>query len=207
MTRKVSDAQYTWEKIGTTAADLTGYAKSVTINGTTYSASAANAGVLDLGKVVKSIINGFGNGNNGLYISENSDDPGLYYVNIAAATPTQMGTSKMFTSKLSSTSSESDATDTAVSVKSAQAMYSSLAALANSKVSVKGNAYLNLAGLAVYTSYDYNNVEVSSENIRSINDGTTVIESANIIGVKDCTLVDKTNNTNYRIDTSIFAFD
>ena len=43
MTRKIGDgesATYAWEKIGTTAADLSGYAKTVTINGQTYNVTA-----------------------------------------------------------------------------------------------------------------------------------------------------------------------
>ena len=48
MTRKVSDTQYTWEKIGTTAADLSGYAKSVKINNNTSVTADNTTGVIDL---------------------------------------------------------------------------------------------------------------------------------------------------------------
>lgn len=76
---------------------------------------------------------------------------GFLYLGVASATDTVMGVSKMFTGDLSTTIS--NVTDTAVSVKSAQAMYSSLATLANSIVSsVKAGDYLNLAGLAVQTT-------------------------------------------------------
>lgn len=185
---------WAWEQIGTTEADLSDYARGIIVNNNTY-AVASQTGYINLGSFAKTVATGQANtlSNQSSVYGFIAED-GTLTLGIASATDSVMGVSKMFIGDLSPTN-DSTATDTAVSVKSAQEMYSSLAALANSKVSVKGNAYLNLAGLAVYTSYDYNNVAVSSENIRSINDGTTVIESANIIGVKDCTLVDKSNNT------------
>ena len=54
MTRKVSETEYTWEKIGTTAADLSGYAKTVKINGQSKSASANE---INLGTVVTGVYN------------------------------------------------------------------------------------------------------------------------------------------------------
>ena len=48
MTRKVSDTQYTWEKIGTTAADLSGYAKSVKISDTRTVSADNTTGAIDL---------------------------------------------------------------------------------------------------------------------------------------------------------------
>lgn len=146
---------YKWEQIGTSAANLSGYAKSVTINGTTYSASASNAGVLNLGTVVNSVsvggsVSSYEEGNVASLMGHISD--GSLYLGIASATQTLKGVSKLFYSDLSSTSSTSDAIDTAVSVKSAQAMYSSLATLTNSKISdVIADFYLSLAGFTVNT--------------------------------------------------------
>jgi hypothetical protein len=129
MTRKVGEgetATYTWEKIGTTAADLSGYAKSVTINGQTYTASASNAGALDLGTVVTSIEQATAAApEENLGTVHAHIQSGALYLGIASATSDKMGVSKMFTGDLSTTAST--VTDTAVSVKSAQAMYSSLA--------------------------------------------------------------------------------
>ena len=157
MTRKVGEgetATYTWEKIGTTAADLSGYAKSVKINGTTYTASAANAGALDLGTVVTDTYNSMASGTNSAAGQPNADsvyvgiNNGGIGIGIASATDSVMGVSKMFTGNL--TTAASTATDTAVSVKSAQAMYSSLATLANGKVaSVTAGEGDALTGLSV----------------------------------------------------------
>ena len=57
MTRKASETEYVWEKIGTTAADLTGYAKTITINGESKTVSS-NA--VDLGNVAISVTAGNG---------------------------------------------------------------------------------------------------------------------------------------------------
>lgn len=131
MTRQVSETEYTWEKIGTTAADLTGYAKSVTINGETYNVTANTVALGDsfVNKVAAAQATALAN-QGSVYANIATD--GTLTLGVASATETVMGVSKMFTGSLSTTSSETDATDTAVSVKSAQAMYSSLA---NGKVS------------------------------------------------------------------------
>lgn len=131
MTRQGSETEYTWEKIGTTAADLTGYAKSVTINGETYNVTANTVALGDsfVNKVAAAQATALAN-QGSVYANIATD--GTLTLGVASATETVMGVSKMFTGSLSTTSSETDATDTAVSVKSAQAMYSSLA---NGKVS------------------------------------------------------------------------
>ena len=159
MTRKVGEgetATYTWEKIGTTAADLSGYTKSVTINGRTYTATAANAGALDLGNVVVGTYNSMADGVT--YASEQPNRDSIYVgihengyigIGVASATDSVMGVSKMFTGNLSTAVSE--VVDTAVSVKSAQAMYSSLATLAGGKLAqIYGGDYLTLSALAVH---------------------------------------------------------
>ena len=193
MTRKIGDgetATYAWEKIGTTAADLTGYAKSITVNGTTYTASSNNINLT----VVSGIINPSGDGYNGLFVEPSAISPGLYYVSIAAASPTQMGTSKMFTGNL--TTAASTVTDTAVSVKSAQAMYSSLATLANSKVSSvtagEGDALTGLSvsvgGTATAPTISVTNGVINSGSLpatakvvaNGLIDGTDVIETEKI---------------------------
>lgn len=186
MTRKVGEgetATYTWEKIGTTAADLSGYAKSVKINGTTYT---ANAGALDLGTVVTSVsdsnhrydwngINFDGVVSSPIYTHIASD--GTLKQAISVATDTLMGVSKMFFGDLSSTSSTTDATDTAVSVKSAQAMYSTLATLANSKISdVTASAYLSLAGFSITTGYSSDNARMISAEV--VNSAVGSLQSA-----------------------------
>ena len=147
------------ERIGTTKTDLTGYAKSVTINGETYTATADNAGVLNLGTVVtKSVYNKVASQINGNYQSDsfpNNDsitthifDNGSIAIGIDSATDSVMGVSKMFTGDLTTT--DSTVVDTAVSVKSAQAMYSSLATLADSKLDhIEGGSYLALSALVV----------------------------------------------------------
>ena len=48
---------YSWERIGTTAADFTQYAKSVTVNGTTVEVATAT-GDINIGKVVSSVADG-----------------------------------------------------------------------------------------------------------------------------------------------------
>lgn len=129
-----------WEQIGTTTADLAGYASTVA---TGQATTLANQGSV-YGHIA---------------------DDGTLTLGVASATDSVMGVSKMFTGNLSSTSSSTDAKDTAVSVKSAQAMYSSLATLADSKVAgVVANFYLGLAGIAVTES---NNVVTISDTFVS----------------------------------------
>ena len=156
MTRKVGEgetATYTWEKIGTTAADLSGYAKSVTINGTKYEATAANAGALNLGTVVngigynKTASNTSAEAPNALSIYATIRNDGILSIGIDDATDSVMGVSKMFTGSIDATGT---ATDTAVSVKSASGLYSVLASAIGSKVdTVQAGNYLKLAALQV----------------------------------------------------------
>ena len=148
--------QWGWEQIGTTTADLTGYAKSVKINGTTYTASAANAGALDLGTVASyihlgNVITSPTDLTNVKSVQALLGDNGCLYLGIASATESVMGVSKMFTDAISSTPSLNESTineqkKTAVSVKSAIDMYSSLAsAITSTKTGVdigtKGKEY------------------------------------------------------------------
>lgn len=81
MTRKVSETVYAWEKIGTTAADLSGYAKSVKINGATYAANPGNAGALDLGTVVTGLYNSLPSGVTG--VNGTLPNAGSVYAGIA----------------------------------------------------------------------------------------------------------------------------
>lgn len=128
MTRKVSDTQYTWEKIGTTAADLSGYVKSVKISGGTYTASATNNGVLDLGTVASGI-----NTENVVTNPEdltNIDsvqallgDNGCLYLGIASATSDKMGVSKLFSGHYNDMASVVDKSNTAVSLETVSNMF------------------------------------------------------------------------------------
>lgn len=65
MTRKVSEGVYAWEKIGTTAADLSGYVKSVKINSGSFTPNATT-GEIDLGTVVKGLYNSLPSGVTGV---------------------------------------------------------------------------------------------------------------------------------------------
>lgn len=172
---KTGETTYAWEKIGTTEADLEGYVRAITESNGANHTSPVYASISSLG-----------------YLT----------LGIDSATSDKLGVSKMFTDALSPTAS--NVVDTAVSVQSAQNMYIALASLANGKVaSVTEAEYLNLAGLAVHT-YNANDVSIKSQNIKSI-DEPFIINSSNVIGVKDCTLVDR-NGIGIRIDTSVFAF-
>jgi hypothetical protein len=138
-----------WEQIGTTTADLSGYAKSVTINGTKYEASAANAGSLNLGTVVTSIektTEAAPEENLGTVHAHINN--GALYLGVASATDTVMGVSKMFTGNLQPTI-ESTVTDTSVSVKSASAMYDTLADMSNAKIAKIEASGDKLTGLTV----------------------------------------------------------
>lgn len=155
------------ERIGTTKTDLSGYVKTVTINGQSYTATANNAGTINIGKAASSMATGQATtlANQGSvygHIAEN----GTLTLGVASATASVMGVSKMFSADLSTAAST--VTDTAVSVKSAQAMYSTLAglvgSLSDSKIdSVQGTNYLKLAGLAVNTND--NDVTISTIGI------------------------------------------
>lgn len=176
------------ERIGTTKTDLSGYAKSVKINGQTYNATVANAGAIDLGSVVTNVswdntaADHAANGSNSTYATLSSN--GVLTLGIASATSTTKGISKMFTGDLATAAS--DVIDTAVSVKSAQAMYGSLATLANSKVAdVTGSSYLQLAGIQVTkTGSDVviSQKAITSDNVRSIDSNTEVVENGYLDG-------------------------
>ena len=194
MTRKVGEgetATYTWEKIGTTAADLSGYAKSVKINGQTYNVTA---NTVDLGSIVTSLSNPTGGDGNGLTVEERGTAfAGEWYVSIAAATDTQMGTSKLFTGSIDATGT---ATDTAVSVKSASGLYSVLASAIGSKVdNVQAGDGDALTGLSVSVGGTANAPTISVTNgvinsgslpatakvvANGLIDGTDVIETEKI---------------------------
>ena len=147
-----------WEQIGTTTADLSGYAKSVTINGQTYTATADNAGALDLGTVVTTA----SESNHGGYWDTTQSttlDFSAIYTHIASnGTLTQAiatandwtyGVSKLFTDS-DITTAGPNVTDTAVSVHTAQTMYDKLATLASGKVSSVTAGYGDpLTGLSV----------------------------------------------------------
>ena len=205
-----SGDSYKWEQIGTTKVDLRNYVQDIKVNNTHHT-EHLEVGYVNLGSFAETVATGQATtlANQGSVYANIATD-GTLTLGVASATDSVMGVSKMFTGNLSTAAST--VTDTAVSVKSAQSMYSSLATLANSKVSsVQDGAYLNLAGLAVNTG-SYNDVtegivktaRITSRNITSIDD-TSVIDSGNVRGVKDCTLVES-NSLGYRIDTSIFAF-
>ena len=152
------------ERIGTTKTDLSGYVKTVTINGQSYTATANNAGTINIGKAASSIATGQATtiANQGSvygHIAEN----GTLTLGVASATDSVMGVSKLFTNG-DILYASTNITDTAVSVHTAQTMYSTLASLANGKVgSVQGTNYLKLAGLAVNTND--NDVTISTIGI------------------------------------------
>lgn len=189
-----------WEQIGTTTADLSGYAKSVKINGQTYTATADNAGALDLGTVVNSVMVG-GGIVPGDGVGANIDSvmahirEGALYLGIASASESVMGVSKMFTGDL--VSSSNGATDTAVSVKSAEAMYTSLSALANGKISsVNANAYLGLAGFVV-----------STDASKQVTVKTVPITSSDVLLSNNRTVINGILDGEHAIDTTLIAFD
>ena len=118
--------QWAWEQIGTTAADLHGYVNAIDSSSIQSVYSSVYASISSTG-----------------------------YLSIGAnhASDSVMGVSKMFTGNDITTLG--NLTDTAVSVKSAKAMYSTLATLADSKVSdVTADYYLSLAGFMVLTTSD-----------------------------------------------------
>lgn len=124
--------QWGWEQIGTTTADLTGYAKSVTINGTTYPANATNAGALNLGKVASTVSESNHTGWSGddssylvsspIYTHIASD--GTLKQAIYVANSGSYGVGKIFSGEYYSL--PSNVTDTAVSTLTASAMFSNL---------------------------------------------------------------------------------
>lgn len=123
MTRKVSETEYTWEKIGTTAADLTGYAKTITINGQTYNVTANG---VSLGN---SFVNHLAPGQatslaNQSSVYANIGSSGTLTLGVASATDSVMGVSKMFTGNYYEL--PSSATDTAVSAQTASEMFSNI---------------------------------------------------------------------------------
>ena len=163
-----------WEQIGTTTADLSGYAKTVTINGQTYNVTT-NTVALGTGfanKVATGQATALANQGS---VYANIAENGTLTLGVASATESVMGVSKMFTGDLSHTSSTTDATDTAVSVKSAQAMYSTLAALANSHVTSVGTSLTD----TVLTGFDLS-VSTNSTNQVEISVKDTTIKSGHL---------------------------
>jgi hypothetical protein len=206
MTRKVGEgetATYTWEKIGTTAADLSGYAKSVKINGTTYTASAANAGALDLGTVVTSVSESNNKGWKGedysallyspIYTHIASD--GTLKQAIMLADGAEYGVSKMFTDS-DITNAVPNVTDTAVSVHTAQTMYNSLAALASGKADANNvvNSINGIKGAVTLCVHNYRANDLDSEGN---SDGWTSTH-ANLWGMG--VLSDSSNNRLILVD-------
>jgi hypothetical protein len=120
------------ERIGTTKTDLSGYAKSVKINGTTYTASAANAGALDLGYVVTGTYNNMASGTNSAAGQPNADSvyvgisSGTMGIGIASATDSVMGVSKLFGGHYLEMASVEDKSNTAVSLQTVSDMFSSI---------------------------------------------------------------------------------
>ena len=139
--------QWVWEQIGTTAADLTGYVKAITVNGKEKYTDPGDV-YLTLGSFAETVATGQATtlANQGS-VYANIAENGTLTLGVASATDSVMGVSKMFTGDLSTAAST--VTDTAVSVKSAQAMYSSLATLANSKVASISGEGDALTGLSV----------------------------------------------------------
>ena len=164
MTRKIGDgasATYAWEKIGTTAADLTGYAKTVILNGQSKSASANQ---INLGTVVTGLYNSLASGttNDSTQPNESSIYAGIHngglHIGIASATDTVMGVSKMFTGDLSTAAST--VVDTAVSVKSASAMYNTLANDVSQKAAANDVVnYIKLSSTALSSSISSTSVK------------------------------------------------
>lgn len=125
MTRKVSETEYTWEKIGTTAADLSGYAKTVTINGQTYNVTANTvdfgtgfANTVALGQATTLA--------NQSSVYANIGDDGTLTLGAASATDSVMGVSKLYTGEYYNMASLADESNTAVSTLTASKMFSNL---------------------------------------------------------------------------------
>lgn len=159
-----------WEQIGTTEADLYGYVRHI------------DTGNVDwVGRT------------NPVYAEISST--GYLKLGIDTATSDKLGVSKMFTGDL--VGAPSTVTDTAVSVKTAEAMYSSLASLAggiqsdvNSKVAdVIADFYLGLAGTAVTKS---NSVVTISDTFVRIKANAMALNAKSVInGVVTTNRVDE----------------
>ena len=111
---KTGETTYAWEKIGTTEADLRGYVRAISSQNNTQDSYTSP-----------------------VYASISSY--GYLTLGVDSATSTKLGVSKMFTDKLSTDAST--VVDTAVSVKSAQEMYKTLADSAAIRInSINGNS-------------------------------------------------------------------
>ena len=121
--------QWDWEQIGTTAADLEEYVSCIQVNNkvlTNKNDSDSNPAYLELGSFASTVASGQATtlaNKDSVYANIATD--GTLTLGVASASNSVMGVSKMFTGNL--TTAASTVTDTAVSVKSAQAMYSALA--------------------------------------------------------------------------------
>lgn len=157
-----------WEQIGTTAADLTDYARVIGVNGKYFSKKSSDtASYIELGSFASTVADGQ---------ATTLDNQGSVYANIAtdgtlslgvvSATDSVMGVSKLFTGDIwkDIDTIAPPPSDTAASVKSVRAMYSSLAALANSHVvsvdTDSDNIVLTGFSMGVSTSLS-NEVEIS----------------------------------------------
>lgn len=131
MTRKVSETEYTWEKIGTTAADLRAYAKKVTLNGQTKTPNAT--GAIELGTVVTGLYNSLASGttNDSDQPNEKSIYAGIHngglHIGIASATDSVMGVSKLYTGEYYNMASLADKSNTAVSLDTVSDMFTAIA--------------------------------------------------------------------------------
>lgn len=176
--------EWVWEQIGTTAADLKGYVKAIRVNDKEKYTDPGDV-YLTLGSFAETVASGQATtlANQGSVYANIATD-GTLTLGVASATDSVMGVSKMFTGDL--TTAASTVTDTAVSVKSAQAMYSTLATLANSKVSeVTGSSYLQLAGIQVTktgSEVTISQKTITSDNARSIDIYTQVVENGYLDG-------------------------
>ena len=121
------------ERIGTTKTDLSGYAKSVTINGQTKSANTTNAGALNLGTVVTGVYNLLASGttNDSTQPNESSIYAGIHngglHIGIASASDSVMGVSKLYTGEYFNMASLADKSNTAVSLDTVSDMFTAIA--------------------------------------------------------------------------------
>ena len=189
------------ERIGTTKTDLSGYVKTVTINGQSYAATANNAGTINIGKAASSIASGQATtlANQGSVYGHIADN-GTLTLGVASADDSTFGVSKLFTNS-DILYASSGITNTAVSLHTAQTMYNVLSNLANSKISsVEGTEYLGLAALAVssrngsaYVSNQINTSNLALSNCAEVVENGVMFE----------------NNTNgaYAINTNAIIFE
>lgn len=137
------------ERIGTTKTDLSGYVKTVTINGQSYTATANNAGTINIGKAASSMATGQATTlANQSSVYGHIADNGTLTLGVATANDSVMGVSKLFTGHASTINSANpeNAIDVAVSLKTISGLYDRIA---SSLTSISASDETKLVGISV----------------------------------------------------------